>query len=216
MCCVMQKGSSMLWKVETVFCWNYWHLCQICSRRMSGEFCPMSLLGTAITSDGNWPLYMGTAQQTMGILCKRDELSSICLVVFGKLHTLLFTYTVVPSFPIWAWDLPIFWPKIGLSRFSRFFPTNSRWIWQPYFHTKNNRNIIGLLRLAADQCRLVECEKTRSLVLARPLLPGIISITTAIWDSSQSGGALRSSRGWGEWLVGRFVKWGNRLGTHGF
>ena len=39
--------------------------------------------------------------------------------------------------------------------------------------------------------------------------------------AAESGDALRRSRGWGEvaggwWLVDRFVKWGSRLGTHGF
>ena len=46
-------------------------------------------------------------------------------------------------------------------------------------------DIIGLLGLAADQCGLVECEKTRSLLLVRPLFPGIISITIEIWDTSK-------------------------------
>ena len=45
----------------------------------------------------------------------------------------------MPTFTIWSWDLPIFWPNIYRSRFSRLFSTSSRLIWKSFFHTKNHR-----------------------------------------------------------------------------
>ena len=43
----------------------------------------------------------------------------------------------MPSFKIWAWDLPIFWPKIGLPQFSWFFQLTINLT--IILHTKNHR-----------------------------------------------------------------------------